>query len=155
MEIPTRPQPRNEPAIPTAARIGAVVLAAGTSSRMGANKLLVEIGDKPMIRRVAETTIASSADPVIIVTGNGGDAVKAVLQDCDVQLVHNADFTCGLNTSLKHGLRALPEDCDGALIVLGDMPDVDTALIERLIAAFDPADGRAICVATRGGKRGN
>ena len=49
----------------------------------------------------------------------------------------------------------MPDDCDAAVIILGDMPDVSTALIERLIAAFDPAEGRAICVATRGGKHGN
>ena len=52
-------------------------------------------------------------------------------------------------------MSALPEDCDGAVILLGDMPDVSPALIDRLIAAFDPGEGRAICVATRHGKRGN
>jgi molybdenum cofactor cytidylyltransferase len=49
----------------------------------------------------------------------------------------------------------VPEDCDGALVLLGDMPDIDTALMDRLIAAFDPAENRAICLATRNGKRSN
>jgi molybdenum cofactor cytidylyltransferase len=60
-----------------------------------------------------------------------------------------------LSTSLKRGLNALPENCDGALVMLGDMPGVTTDLIDKLIAAFDPSEDRAICVATRHGKRGN
>ncbi len=155
MEIPTRPQPRDEPVVPAAPRVGAIVLAAGASSRMGSNKLLVEIDGKPMIRRVVEAVQASAADPLVVVTGNEADAIKTALDGRDVQFVHNPDFAHGLSTSLKRGLRALPDDCDAAVVVLGDMPDVTTALIERLIAAFDPAEGRAICVATRGGKRGN
>ena len=74
---------------------------------------------------------------------------------CRVQFVENPDFTKGLSTSLRSGLSALPDDCNGALFLLGDMPDVSAALIDRLIAAFDPAEDRAICVATRHGKRGN
>jgi molybdenum cofactor cytidylyltransferase len=60
-----------------------------------------------------------------------------------------------LSASLKRGLKALPEDCDGAVVLLGDMPAVRPVLVDRLIAPFDPAEGRAICVATHGGKRGN
>ncbi len=60
-----------------------------------------------------------------------------------------------MSASLKHGVSALPEDCDGAAILLADMPDVSAALIDRLIAAFDPAEERAVCVATRHGRRGN
>jgi molybdenum cofactor cytidylyltransferase len=60
-----------------------------------------------------------------------------------------------LSTSLKRGLMALPGDVDAALICLGDMPRVSAAQIDRLIAAFDPVEGRAICVPTVHGKRGN
>ena len=73
----------------------------------------------------------------------------------DIQFANNPDFAKGLSTSLKRGLSALPEDCDGAAILLADMPDVGSGLIDTLIAAFDPAEERAICVATRGGRRGN
>ncbi|MBV8800833.1 MAG: molybdopterin-binding/glycosyltransferase family 2 protein [Alphaproteobacteria bacterium] len=155
MEIPTRPQPRDEPAVARAPKIGGIVLGAGASSRMGANKLLVEIEGKPMIRRVVEAVQASSAHPVAVVTGNDAQHVRSALAGHAVQFVYNPDFAHGLSSSLKCGLRSLPDDCDGAVIVLGDMPDVSTSLIEKLIAAFDPAAGRAICVATRGGKRGN
>ena len=60
-----------------------------------------------------------------------------------------------MSTSLISGLNALPEDCDGAVILLGDMPAVDSHLLDRLIAAFDPSEDRAIIVASHEGRRGN
>lgn len=150
-EIATRPQPRDV-AMP---RIGAVVLAAGLSSRMGSNKLLADIGGKPMLRHAVEAAVASAADPVVVVTGNRGDEIRETLQNLPLQFVNNPDFSKGLSTSLKWGVKALPDDCDGALVLLGDMPGVSAGLIDTLIAAFDPDEDRAICVATRGGKRGN
>ena len=156
-EIPTRPQPRDErPAeLPRAPKIGVVILAAGLSSRMGTNKLLANVSGKSMIRRVAEGACASHAAPVIVVTGHAAQEIKTALTGLRLEFVNNPDFTKGLSTSLGAGLNALPEDCDGALILLGDMPGVDAPLIDRLIAAFDPGEQRAICVPTRNGKRGN
>jgi len=157
MEIPTRPQPREErpAAIARAPKIGAVVLAAGLSSRMGSNKLLAEIGGKPMIRHAVEAAVASHADPVVVVTGHEADRVTAALGGLNVRFAQNPDHANGLSTSLRRGLSALPQDCDGTLIVLGDMPGVSAALLDKMIAAFDPAEGRAIVVAARHGKRGN
>jgi molybdenum cofactor cytidylyltransferase len=156
-EIPTRPQPRDErPAVtPRAAKIGAVVLAAGTSSRMGSNKLLAQVRGKPMVRYAVEAALKSHAEPVIVVTGHAGQDVRAALSDLNVRFVENPEFSKGLSASLKRGVSALPEDCDGALIILGDMPGISPALLDRLIAAFDPAESRAICVATYRGKQGN
>jgi molybdenum cofactor cytidylyltransferase len=154
-EIPLRPQPRDEPATSRAPLIGAVVLAAGASSRMGRNKLLTEISGKPLVRHVVEAAIASHASPIVVVTGKDAAQVKATLAHYAVVFVDNPEYSKGLSTSLKCGLRTLPDDCDGAVVLLGDMPAVAPALIDRLIAAFDPAEGRAICLATHGGKRGN
>jgi molybdenum cofactor cytidylyltransferase len=157
MEIPTRPQPRDErPAeVPRAAKVGAIVLAAGMSSRMGTNKLLMDVNGKTMVRHTVEAARASHAEPIVVVTGHGEGDVKAALAGLDVQFMNNPDFAKGLSASLKCGLNALPEDCDGMLVLLGDMPGVSSALIDRLIAALDPGENRAICVATRHGKRGN
>jgi molybdenum cofactor cytidylyltransferase len=69
--------------------------------------------------------------------------------------VHNPDFAEGLSTSLRAGLAGLPADVDAALVLLGDMPAVDAAIIDRLIAAYDPASGALIVVPTSAGKRGN
>src|SRR6201999_1878258 len=68
---------------------------------------------------------------------------------------HNPDYAQGLSTSLKAGLAALPAEVDGAIVCLGDMPQVDAALIDRLIGAFDPDKGALVVVPTIAGKRGN
>ena len=156
-EIHTRPQPRDQHPIkgPRAPTIAAIVLAAGLSSRMGRNKLLADIAGKPLVRRVAEAVAASAVNPVIVVSGNAAADTAEALAGLHLAVVENPDFRNGLSTSLKCGLRALPEDCDGAIMLLGDMPAVTPALIEKLVAAFDPAENRAICVATYKGKRGN
>ena len=159
-EIPTRPQPRagseTAAAKPPAARIAAIVLAAGRSSRMGAaNKLLADIDGVPMVRRAVDAALASMARPVIVVTGNEQGKVHAALRGCKVTFAHNPAFAEGMSTSLKAGLAAVPDTAAGALICLGDMPLVTPAVLDRLIAAFNPNEGRAICVPTWNGKRGN
>jgi molybdenum cofactor cytidylyltransferase len=69
--------------------------------------------------------------------------------------VHNPDFAQGLGSSLKAGIAAVPADAHGAIVCLGDMPQVDARLIDRLIAAFDPDRGALVVVPTFEGKRGN
>jgi molybdenum cofactor cytidylyltransferase len=173
MEIVTRPQPRAagaaEPAEATAGavaadaalsraghRLAAIVLAAGRSTRMGGpNKLLAEISGRALVRIAAEAALASRARPVIVVTGHERERVAAALAGLDVALVHNPDYAAGLSTSLKAGIAAVPADADGAIVILGDMPQVDAALVDRLLAAFDPEKGALVVVPTIDGKRGN
>ncbi|MDJ0948395.1 MAG: molybdopterin-binding/glycosyltransferase family 2 protein [Alphaproteobacteria bacterium] len=162
-DVPGRPLPREKAAPPPAtarppqpARVAALILAAGQSRRMGAvNKLLAEVDGVPMVARVADAVLAGAADPVVVVTGHEADQVRAVLAGRALRMVHNPDYEEGLSTSLKAGLAALPPEADGVLVCLGDMPRVSTAVLDRLIAAFDPAQGRAICVPVYHGKRGN
>jgi len=159
MEIVTRPQPRTEPAPEKGRAIAAVVLAAGQSSRMGGpNKLLAEIGGKPLVRHMVDAALGSRARPVLVVTGHQRDKVEAALAGLPVKFVHNPHFADGLGTSLKAGIAALgglPAEVDGAIVCLGDMPQVDGALIDRLIGAFDPDHGALVVVPTIDGKRGN
>jgi len=156
MEIVTRPQPRDEPPAADGRRIAAIVLAAGRSTRMGGpNKLLAEIGGRPLVRFAVEEALASRAKPVIVVTGHERERVEAALAGLPVGLVHNPDFAQGLGTSLRAGITAVPAEADGAIVCLGDMPQVDAALIDRLIAAFDPEKGALAVVPTIDGHRGN
>jgi len=156
MEIVTRPQPRDEPLAADGRRIAAIVLAAGRSTRMGGpNKLLAEIGGRPLVRFAVEEALASRAKPVIVVTGHERERVEAALAGLPVGLVHNPDFAQGLGTSLRAGITAVPAEADGAIVCLGDMPQVDAALIDRLIAAFDPEKGALAVVPTIDGHRGN
>jgi molybdenum cofactor cytidylyltransferase len=157
MEIVTRPQPRTTPE-PEARhpRVGAILLAAGRGTRMGGpNKLLADVAGKPLVRHAAEAALGSEASPVVLVTGHQAEAVEQVLADLPLVRVRNPDFAQGLSTSLKAGLDALPEDIDGAVVMLGDMPRVSAALIDRLIAAFAPDQGRLAAVPVRDGRRGN
>ncbi len=156
-EIPDRPQPREaRPRETGEPRVAALVLAAGRSRRMGGpNKLLLEIGGKPMVRHVVEALLASKARPAVVVTGHESDRVAAALAHLPVTLVHNPNYAEGLSSSLRVGLDALPEDVDGVLVCLADMPRITAPLVDRLIEAFDPARGRAIILPTCGGKRGN
>src|SRR2546423_10960994 len=152
MEIVTRPQPRAEPPAAADRRIGAVVLAAGRSTRMGGpNKLLAEVGGRPLVRIAAEEALGSRARPVVVVTGHQRAEIEATLAGLPVTFVHNPDYAEGLSTSLKAGIAALPAEADGAIVLLGDMPQVDAALIDRLIAAFDPEKGAFVVVPTIAG----
>jgi len=137
-------------------RIAALVLAAGQSRRMGSNnKLLAEIDGIAMVRRTAENVLASKASPVVAVTGHQRAETEAVLTGLNLCFAHNADFADGLSASMKAGLASLDSDVDGMLVCLGDMPRVSSQTINKLIAAFDPLEGRAVCVPTWHGKRGN
>ena len=132
------------------------MLGAGRSTRMGGpNKLLAEIGGQPLVRIVAEAALASRARPVIVVTGHQRERSRRRLPACRSRFAHNPDFAEGLSTSLKAGIAAVPADVDGAIVCLGDMPQVDAGLIDRLIGAFDPEKGALVVVPTIDGKRGN
>ncbi|HEY0837015.1 MAG TPA: nucleotidyltransferase family protein, partial [Azospirillum sp.] len=128
----------------------------GRSTRMGGpNKLLADLDGRALVARTVDAALASRARPVIVVTGHQQAEVTAALAGRPVQFVHNPNYADGLSTSLRAGLGAVPADADGALVCLGDMPEVGGAVLDRLISAYDPAEGRAICVPVAGGKRGN
>ena len=159
-EVP-RPQPRTSAADETAAAprapsIACIILAAGQSRRMGrVNKLLAAIDGKPMVRWAAEAALASAAAPVIVVLGHEADKVRAALKDLEVTFVENPDYAQGIAGSVKRGIAAVPTGADGAVVCLGDMPRITARQIDRLIAAYNPVEGRALCIPTWRGKRGN
>ncbi len=141
-------------------RIAALILAAGQSRRMGVcNKLLASIDGIPMVARAVDAAIAGTQaginGGVYVVTGHQHQQVAGALAGRDVHLVHNPRYADGLSTSLARGLEALAPDVDAALVCLGDMPRVTSAHIKRLVEAFDPLEGRAVCVPTWAGKRGH
>jgi len=164
-EIETRPLPRAEaprvPALTTpprrARRVAALVLAAGRSRRMAPlNKLLVpDAKGISMILRVVDSALASQASPVIVVTGHERERIEQALAGRAVLFAHAEDYADGLSASLKAGLGAVPMESEGVMVCLGDMPLVSSAMLDRLIAAFDPDEGRAIVQPTYRGKQGN
>ena len=158
-EIPTRPQPREADDDPARRekRIACIVLAAGRSSRMGPrNKLLEELGGRPIVRRTVEAALASRCRPVVVVTGHQAEAVEAALAGLESTIVHNPDFADG-HGKLAEGRASprCPTGLDGAIVALGDMPEVGPAHLDRMIAAFEPKEGRSIIVPVHEGRRGN
>jgi molybdenum cofactor cytidylyltransferase len=142
-------------------RIGAVVLAAGRSSRYRAaggaepTKLVAEVFGQPIVRRVVEAALASRARPVAVVVGHASNSVEAALSGLPAAIVFNAAFTTGLASSLGVGLRAMPSDVAAALVLLGDMPNIDAALIDRLIGAFESSPHAQAVAPLQDGRRGN
>ncbi len=136
-------------------KIAGVVLAAGKSTRMGKNKLALTLDGKPLVCHAVQAALNAGLDPVVVVTGHEAHVTRANLAGLPVTFVHNDAFAEGLSTSLRAGIKAVPTDCDGAMVLLGDMPDISADLIARVAGAFDPDQSRAICVATAKGKRGH
>ncbi len=139
------------------AGVAAVVLAAGQSSRMAPyHKLLVtDRGGKTMIARVVDNVLSSGVRPVLVVVGHRAAELQAALGGRPVSFVAAADYAEGLAASLKAGIAAVPPEARGALVCLGDMPLVTGRMLDRLVAAYDPDEGRAIVVPTHQGKPGN
>lgn len=145
------PGPGTEPPPPVAG----LLLAAGLSTRFpGSNKLLVPIDGVPMVRRAAESLLGGQVDPVVCVTGHEAPAVREALKGQPITFVHNPAFAEGLSTSLSAGIRGLPA-CSAAVVMLGDMPWVPASVVRDLILAFESGGPGAICVPTRGSRRGN
>ncbi len=142
-------------------RIGAIVLAAGQSSRFrarrgsGATKLIAKLDGKPLVRRVAEAALAAKARPIVVVTGYARGSVEAAVADLDVGFAFNPEFASGLASSLRVGLSAMPTDVLGAVVLLGDMPWIESRLIDALIDAFLARKEALAAVPLREGRRGN
>ena len=136
--------------------VAAVILAAGRSSRMAAgNKLLLPVRGLPMVRHAALAALASKAAEVVAGTGHQATEVAEALSGLDLRRVHNPDFARGMATSLQVGIGALDAKIAGAVVLLGDMPDVPAAVIDALIDAFRRAEGSRICQPRYRGRPGN
>ena len=133
-------------------KVAAVVLAAGSSTRMqGSHKLLELVGGQPWVASAVEAALASGLEPVVVVTGHMAAEVQAVLPE-GARVVHNAAHANGLASSLRTALRALPPELDAVVVSLGDMPFVRARHLKALVQAWRPG---SIVVPVRDGRRGN
>jgi molybdenum cofactor cytidylyltransferase len=120
-----------------AGAVAGVVLAAGTSSRMGQNKLLMALDGEPLVRRAVGRAAKAGFDPLIVVLGHEADRVTQALDGIDYRPVVNVEYERGVNSSLRAGIRAAAEsNARAAVVVLADMPFVTTAMLETLIQAY-------------------
>jgi molybdenum cofactor cytidylyltransferase len=138
--------------------IGAIVLAAGRSSRMGGrHKLLLSLGDRPLVSYAVEAACASSADPVIVVLGYQAEQVRAVLSATGRFAVRvNPDFGSGMAGSLRLGIETLLAlqgqggRLAGVVVLLADQPLVGAALVDLLVANARATPAAIIAVAYAG-----
>jgi molybdenum cofactor cytidylyltransferase len=120
-------------------KVAVIILAAGSSSRMGRPKQLLKIDGVSFVRRTAETALASQCNRVFVVTGAQGDAVEKELDGLDVSIVTNPLWHSGMGSSIRSGVQALKRDrntCDSALFLLIDQPAVTAALLNTVIDAY-------------------
>lgn len=137
--------------------VAVAVLAAGSSSRMGAgrHKLLARFGGVPLIQRATLAALDSGGAPVIVVLGYRADDLRAPVADLPVTVVVNHRFADGLSSSLKAAVAQVPPGVDGLLVHLADMPAITSGNLRCLIDAFDAGDRNTVVRATYDGKRGN
>jgi molybdenum cofactor cytidylyltransferase len=131
-------------------QIAAIILAAGASRRAGTTKLVAPIRGIPMIAHTVQAAVNSKAKPVIVVVGHDSLRVSETYAHFEVVTVLSSHWQDGMAHSLAAGLNEVPPQHDGALILLGDMPDVHSATLNKLIAAFDPARCDAVQPVYRG-----
>ncbi|MCJ2097837.1 NTP transferase domain-containing protein [Methylobacterium sp. E-046] len=137
--------------------VGTILLAAGLGSRFGPEpKLLALLDGVPLVRHAAGAALGARPRPVIAVLGAHADRVRAALAGLDLIHAVNPDYRLGLATSLRAGLAALPPSCSAAVVVLGDMPCMTAAHIDRLVEAFAGAAPLPVAVVpVQDGRRGN
>jgi molybdenum cofactor cytidylyltransferase len=117
-------------------RVAGVVLAAGASTRLGTNKLLLWLDSEPLVRRVARLALEAGLSPVVVVLGHETERVAAALDGLAVEAVVNPAFGAGMAGSLKLGIARVPADCAAAVVLLADMPFVTAAMVAALVARF-------------------
>ncbi|CUV09160.1 Molybdopterin biosynthesis protein MoeA / CTP:molybdopterin cytidylyltransferase [hydrothermal vent metagenome] len=126
-------------------KVSAIILAAGQSSRMeNGNKLLLPINEIPMISHVCNTVLTAGLDPVVVVTGFESDLVTQAIPTAINDIIYNSHWQSGMASSIYEGLSALPQNVDGNMIVLGDMPMISKDTLTLLIDEFIMLNGQHI-----------
>lgn len=134
--------------------VTAIVLAAGSSSRMGQPKQLLPFEGTPLVRRTVSAALASRARQTIVVTGAVREQVEGALAGLAVLLEHNPDYHQGMSGSLRKGLLAVRPEADAIVVLLADQPFVDAVVIDQLLDLYERT-GSKIVRPCYGGVPGN
>lgn len=143
-------------AAPAPFRFGAIILAAGASTRMGTPKQLLELEGRPLLVRAVEAALASAAWPVVVVLGAHAEKIRPALARHPVLITENPAWAEGMAASLRAGIATLQQfsrSLDAAVIALCDQPGFSAATIAQLVAA-QRASGRSIVAARYAGRHG-
>jgi molybdenum cofactor cytidylyltransferase len=118
------------------ASVSAVVLAAGRATRMGRQKVLLDLGGRLLVQRVVDAALGSRVAETVVVVGCDADAVSESLRDLPVKIATNTDYELGMSTSLQAGIGTVSPGCDAVVILLGDQPLVSAEVIDLLVDRF-------------------
>lgn len=114
-----------------------IILAAGSSTRMGRTKQLLQVGGKKLVARILDETLASDLKKVVLVLGHKGKEIESVLEEYQkhpkLHFVKNPKYKKGISTSIIAGLRAVEDEYDPIMFILADMPYIDKSLINSLL----------------------
>jgi molybdenum cofactor cytidylyltransferase len=124
--------------------VAGVVLAAGTSSRMGENKLLFRLEGETLVRRAVQTAVSAGLEPVIVVLGHEAERAVGELSGLEIEPVFNDDYALGIHTSLATGIGAVPAESCAAVVMLADMPFVTDRMIGGLIERYRDSSSLAV-----------
>jgi len=117
--------------------ISAIVLAAGKSVRMGEPKMVLPWKNTTVIGRVVDSLVQAGISDIVVVTGAAREAVEGALCNAPVRLIHNPDYAHGeMLSSFQTGLRAIGENVEAALVVLGDQPQIEPWVVKSVIQAY-------------------
>lgn len=130
--------------------VAGVVLAAGASTRMGQNKLLLALEGETVLRRAARRAITAGLDPVIVVLGYEAERAARELSGLRCRALVNPDYARGLNSSLRAGIAALPASAAAAVVVLADMPFVTSDMLALLVERYHHS-GAPLVISDYGG----
>jgi molybdenum cofactor cytidylyltransferase len=115
--------------------VSAVVLAAGASTRMGGQKLLLPLGGETMVRRVVRSVCDASFDDVLVVVGHAHEHVVDELAGLPIRHAINPDFATGMGSSFRTAVESLPGS-DAALFALADQPFITSAEYRRVLDTY-------------------
>ncbi|WP_425154666.1 nucleotidyltransferase family protein [Candidatus Palauibacter sp.] len=134
-----------------ARRVAGIVLAAGSSTRMGRNKLLLEIGGESLVRRAVRLAGEAGLDPIVVVTGRFREAVEREVRELACVPVFNPDHATGIQTSAAAGVGSVAGDCEATVVMLADMPFVTARMLCTLVERYRET-GAPLVVSTYGGE---
>ncbi|MBC8054789.1 MAG: nucleotidyltransferase family protein [Sphingobacteriaceae bacterium] len=116
---------------------GLIILAAGSSSRLGQPKQMLIYKGKSLLRHAVEEGIVSECSPIVVVLGSNESGSREEINSCPVQIVVNHNWEHGMSSSIKCGIEALLQnqpDVSEAIIMLCDQPFVDAGILNKLIS---------------------
>jgi len=131
-----------------------MILAAGESTRMGKPKLLLPFGNETIIETIINQVTLAKVDKTLVVLGSGWEKIKDKIKKFHLKTTVNPNFKKGMLSSVQWGFKALPEKTRAVLVVLGDQPAISTAIIDKIIDAYQKTS-KGIVLPVYKGERGH